>query len=92
VANFFAGMFLTNVVPHFVNDISGNPFPSPFSDPPGRGLSILLINVLWGSLNIVIGYLLFKFAKVSGKRISSLIILLAGIVCQGVILSLAFAN
>ena len=35
VANFFAGMTLANVVPHYVNGISGNPFPSPFGDPPG---------------------------------------------------------
>lgn len=87
VANFFAGMVLANVVPHFVNGISGNPFP-----PPGFSNSSPLINVLWGSLNIVIGYLLFKFSKVSDKRLVSLIILLAGIVCQGVILSIAFSH
>ena len=34
VTAFFAGMFLANAVPHFVNGVSGNPFPSPFADPP----------------------------------------------------------
>lgn len=92
VANFFAGMVLANVVPHYVNGISGNPFPSPFGDPPGLGISSPLSNVLWGSLNIVIGYLLFKFSKISEKRIVSLIILFTGIVCQGVILSIAFSR
>jgi len=92
VANFFAGMVLANVVPHYVNGISGNPFPSPFGNPPGLGNSSPLSNVLWGSLNIVIGYLLLKFSKISDKRIFSLIIFFAGIVCQGVILSIAFSR
>jgi hypothetical protein len=36
--------------------------------------------------------LLFKFSKISDKRIVSLIIFFAGIVCQGVILSIAFSR
>ena len=31
VATFFAGVFLANTIPHFVNGISGNLFPSPFA-------------------------------------------------------------
>ena len=46
IAGFFAGAFLTNVVPHFVNGISGNAFPTPFANPPGQGLSSPLTNVL----------------------------------------------
>jgi hypothetical protein len=58
VAFFFAGCFLTNGVPHFVNGISGKPFQSPFASPPGVGLSSPLTNVLWGLFNFVIGALL----------------------------------
>jgi len=47
IASFFAGMFLTNVVPHFVHGISGDPFPTPFSRPPGKGLSSPTVNVVW---------------------------------------------
>jgi hypothetical protein len=36
IACFFAGMFLANVVPHFVHGISGDCFPTPFADPPGK--------------------------------------------------------
>ncbi len=36
----------------------GRPFQSPFAKPPGQGLSSSTVNVLWGLLNVVIGYLL----------------------------------
>lgn len=58
VAYFFAGVFLANGVPHFVQGISGKKFPSPFSSPPGRGESPPLVNVLWGLANFFIGYTL----------------------------------
>ena len=61
LAYFFAGFFLANGVPHFVNGISGKKFPSPFASPPGRGESAPLVNALWGLANFFIGYtLIFK--------------------------------
>jgi hypothetical protein len=58
VAYFFSGAFLVNAVPHLVNGLSGRGFPSPFASPPGKGESSALVNVLWGGLNLVVGYLL----------------------------------
>lgn len=58
VAYFFGGAFLINAVPHFVNGVSGNAFPSPFASPPGQGLSSPMVNVLWGAFNLIVGYLL----------------------------------
>jgi len=58
LAYFFAGFFLANGVPHFVNGISGKRFPSPFASPPGRGESPPLVNALWGLANFFIGYTL----------------------------------
>jgi hypothetical protein len=55
---FLAGLFLANGIPHFVNGISGRRFQSPFASSPGRGESSPLINVLWGSINLIISYLL----------------------------------
>ncbi len=55
---FFGGAFLANAIPHFVSGVMGRPFQSPFAKPPGEGLSSSTVNVLWGSLNIAIGYLL----------------------------------
>jgi hypothetical protein len=60
---FVAGVFLANGIPHFVQGISGHWFQSPFASPPGVGESSPVVNVLWGFLNLVIGFaLLFNFA------------------------------
>jgi hypothetical protein len=53
VSYFFGGLFLANVVPHFVSGIMGKPFQTPFAKPPGKGLSSSTVNVLWGFANFV---------------------------------------
>ena len=59
---FVAGLFLANGIPHFVQGISGHRFQSPFASPPGVGKSSPVVNVLWGLLNLVVGFaLLFNF-------------------------------
>jgi hypothetical protein len=58
LAYFAAGLLLTNGVPHFINGISGRNFQSPFASPPGVGESAPLVNVIWGLVNIVLGYML----------------------------------
>jgi hypothetical protein len=92
IAAFFAGAFLTNFVPHFVNGISGNFFPSPFSNPPGRGLSTPLTNGLWALFNLFIGYLLFRVSRTHAKNKLSLIIFFAGIIWISIMSSIAFMN
>jgi len=56
VSWFFGGVFLANAVPHFVTGIRGESFQSPFAKPPGKGLSSSTVNVLWGLLNLAVGY------------------------------------
>lgn len=68
VACFFAGVFLANVVPHFIHGISGAAFPTPFANPPGKGLSSPTVNVVWGLANLVVGYILFRLGKISPKK------------------------
>jgi len=92
IAAFFAGSFLANVVPHFVNGISGNAFPTPFADPPGKGLSSPTINVIWALFNLLIGYLLFRFSKTNSKNKLSLIIFFAGIIWISIMLSIGFMD
>jgi hypothetical protein len=36
----------------------GQPFQSPFASPPGQGLSSSTVNVLWGSFNLAVAYVL----------------------------------
>jgi hypothetical protein len=90
VAALFAGMFLANTVPHFVHGISGDPFPTPFAHPPGKGLSSPLINVLWALLNGCVGYLLFRTGKVAAGGIVTLAVFFAGIALISIALSISF--
>ncbi|MGB6963179.1 MAG: hypothetical protein WBD83_03265 [Xanthobacteraceae bacterium] len=48
VAYFFAGAFLANSIPHFVQGVCGNKFQSPFASPSGIGESSAIVNVVWG--------------------------------------------
>jgi hypothetical protein len=55
ISCFFAGVFLTNAIPHFVSGVMGRPFQSPFAKPPGKGLSTSTVNVVWGFFNLAVG-------------------------------------
>jgi hypothetical protein len=92
LACFFAGLFLANAIPHFVHGISGDSFPSPFSNPPGKGLSSPIINTIWGLCNFIVGYILFRVGKVSQEEVWSLVTLFAGIVCISIMSSIAFVD
>ncbi len=89
---FWAGMFLANAVPHFVQGISGNRFPTPFSKPRGKGLSSPVLNVLWSLFNLLVGYLLFSSAKITSQDVPVLIFLFLGIACISLMLSKRFAG
>jgi hypothetical protein len=58
VSYFFGGVFLANIVPHFVSGMTGRPFQTPFAKPPGEGLSSSTVNILWGFFNAIVGYFL----------------------------------
>jgi len=92
IACFFAGVLLTNAVPHFVQGISGNSFPTPFANPPGKGLSSPTVNVLWALANLLIGYVLLRVGKVSQTKIWTLLTFFAGVVCISIMLSITFSN
>ncbi len=92
VVAFVAGALLANAVPHYVNGISGNPFPSPFGSPPGFGKSSPTVNALWGAANLLLGYVLLRYCsrKISERALVALVF--AGIVAAGVLLSMAFSG
>jgi len=90
IAAFFAGAFLTNTVPHFIHGLSGDPFPTPFSNPPGQGLSSPTVNVLWACFNLLVGYLLLRVSKVSPQIKPSMIVFFLGILAMSIQLSIAF--
>jgi hypothetical protein len=92
LALFFAGAFLANSVPHFVQGISGRPFPTPFASQPGQGESPPLINVLWGSFNLIAGYVLCRTGRFNVARTRDAAIVGAGVIVMGVMLANAFGQ
>jgi hypothetical protein len=93
VACFFGGAFLVNAVPHFVNGVSGRRFPSPFASPPGKGESSPTVNVLWGTLNLAIGYLLaVRVGDFHIHQISTVLVLGAGGLLMGIQLAWWFGR
>jgi hypothetical protein len=55
VFSFIAGLLICNAVPHLAAGLRGEPFPTPFAKPPGKGLSAPLVNVVWGWINLFVG-------------------------------------
>ena len=92
VAWFFGGAFLVNSIPHFTNGVSGRSFPTPFAKPPGRGLSPSWVNVLWGLLNALVGYLLlYHVGSFSLGSIQDMVVLGIGALLMALMLARAFA-
>jgi hypothetical protein len=58
LAYFGGGAVLTNAIPHVVSGVMGRPFQTPFAKPRGEGQSSSTANVIWGFVNLTIGYLL----------------------------------
>jgi len=92
VALFFAGAFLANTVPHFTNGISGRPFPSPFASPPGQGMSSPVVNVLWGSFNVIVGLVLARTGRFDSKNLVSWATVGVGAILSAVMLANAFGQ
>ena len=93
VSFFLGGAFLANAVPHFVSGITGHPFQSPFASPSGEGLSSALVNVLWGSLNLAIGYLLLcRVGQFELRRTRHVLVAGLGALLMAVMLAHAFGR
>jgi hypothetical protein len=88
IACFLAGVFLVNAAPHFIHGIDGDAFPTPFADPPGKGLSSPLVNVLWALANIVIGYLLARTGRFSINNQRAVVFLFLGIAVLTIMFSI----
>jgi hypothetical protein len=84
IAYFFGGAFLANMVPHFVNGISGN---------AGEGLSSSTINVLWGLLNLAVAYLLIcRVGNFNLRKNSHVLPLGGGILLMSLMAAHAFGR
>ena len=92
IAAFFAGAFLANVVPHFIHGVSGDPFPTPFANPPGKGLSSPLVNVIWACFNLLAGYVLLRVSKTTTKNNLAMLVLFLGILAISILNCIAFID
>lgn len=93
LACFFGDAFLANGVPNFLNGVSGQSFPTPFASPPGKGLSSPMVNVLWGTLNVLVGYFLVcHLGDFHIRSIPEVLVLGAGGVLVAVMLAGAFGR
>jgi hypothetical protein len=92
LAGFLSGGFLANFVPHFVNGISGNRFPTPFSKPHGIGLSSPTLNVIWALINLLLSFLFYKLAGISMEKHLSLVIFFSGIATLSIFSSKQFSK
>jgi hypothetical protein len=91
-AAFISGVLFTNALPHFIHGISGEQFAAPFGYLLGTGYYEYLSNVLWGFLNIVLGYSWFIKGKVSGSDARRKISFFSGILLMGIALSYIFSH
>jgi hypothetical protein len=93
LARFFAGAFLANAVPHFVSGVQGRAFPTPFASPPGKGESSSAINVIWGTANAVVGYLLlFRVGVFSVHSLHQILVVGIGGFLMALMLSRGFGE
>ena len=84
LASFGSGLFLCNAVPHLAAGLRGEPFPSPFATPPGRGDSGPVVNVLWGTANLAASALLWSMASFAFGANWATLLFFLGFVLLGV--------
>src|SRR6266852_9374285 len=92
IASFFAGVFICNCIPHLVCGLRGEPFQTPFAKPPNVGNSPPLVNFLWGFANAVAGAVLLVSYPVSSASSASSLLLFAGALAIGIVLSVGFGK
>jgi hypothetical protein len=92
IACFFAGLFLANFVPHYAKGICGDRFPTPFANPPGRGLSSPLVNVVWALFNLAVGCILFHAGAIWSSALPAWLVFFAGIAVISISMSTHFAH
>ncbi|MET7768957.1 hypothetical protein [Nocardia sp. NPDC005366] len=68
---FAGGAFLVNAALHSAKGVTGQRFPTPFSSPPGVGLSSPGQNLVWGGMNLAIsGALLRRLPRTTAEKIT----------------------
>lgn len=86
------GVFLVNSLPHFIHGISGDFFPTPFANPPGKGLSSPMLNVVWGLINMALCFVMYNVSRISTANKWTLLLFATGFVAMSVRLSFVLVH
>ena len=92
IACFLSGLFLANALPHLIHGMSGEEFPTPFANPPGKGVSSSLVNVLWALFNLLVGYLLFRDGHIRRKKRLTIVLFFLGVATTSILMSQVFMH
>ncbi|MEM7130510.1 MAG: hypothetical protein AAF702_29570 [Chloroflexota bacterium] len=87
-----AGFFLANTVPHLTSGITGQEFPPPFAAESGVSLSSPTVNVVWGLVNLLLGYLLLRAGKVKFVHTQIMFAVFVGIAVCALICAIIFGS
>ncbi len=89
---FFSGVLFVNALAHFMHGISGEDFAAPFGYLLGPGFLSNLSNVLWGFVNLALGYALLVASRAFGSNGRGTVAFFAGVLVMGVFLSYVFSR
>ncbi|WP_084106680.1 hypothetical protein [Demequina sp. NBRC 110056] len=85
------GAFAANAAPHGWHALRGEPFPSPFADPPGVGLSPPAHNLAWSAINAGAAGALLAGARI-GRSPAAAAVAVASAAAAGLAVSRYFAT
>lgn len=85
---FFAGVFFTNGIPHFINGISGKPFVKPFLYRFFPFVPNPMFNVIWGMISFVLAAILWNIYQ----RLHPHFILKVGMNLEFIIVAVALVS
>jgi len=91
-AAFFGGVLLVNALAHFTHGISGEQFAAPFGYLFSPGILTNISNVVWGFINLVLGYTLTASGMAFGADRWRTRVFFAGVLAMGLFLTFVFTK
>jgi len=89
---FLAGILIVNALAHFTHGISGEHFPGPFGYQLASGFLSNLSNVIWGFINIALGYVQLRRSKPFEDDVRRTAAFFIGVLAMGVFLASVFSK
>jgi hypothetical protein len=82
-----AGLVATNGFFHFYHGILGiGDFPAPFSKLLGKGISTIVSNVIWGTFNFIVSFLLIISCRKGQSKKLMILFFIIGVITMSIFL------